>query len=274
MKKFISLHFYERMSCICLLALSLVVLLTGCGTSAPVSDDAVPEITEAPESAVPESEPIEEETADVSDVETETMEEETNDPVDEMPQEETEYDRPENVREFKGGMLEETFDAETEKSDYRIVYKDNEQPVGYQDMAFTIKGIAPQLYEIGDAGAICNGTTNELIMYHGAEGEDLTKMTDEEILEWWLEPDPDPNKYPLTKSEDENYIRVYYETDAFVNGLDVLVVPRNCLIQKKDTNELYGIRYDSKVGMDTKEDVFKIFDTVEFGDFTEDDLGR
>ena len=98
MKKFISLHFYERMSCICLLALSLVVLLTGCGTSAPVSDDAVPEITEAPESAVPESEPIEEETADVSDVETETMEEETNDPVDEMPQEETEYDRPENVR--------------------------------------------------------------------------------------------------------------------------------------------------------------------------------
>lgn len=238
------------------------VLLTGCGDNAPVRDNAAPETTEAPE-----SEPAEEETDNVSDFETEHTEEETGDTVDELSEEETEYDGPENIREFKGGMLEETYDSETQKSDYRIVYKDNEQPVGYQDMAFTIKGIAPQLYGTGDTGTIYNGTTNELMMFHGAEGEDLTKMTDEEILEWWLEPDPDPNKYPLTKSEDENYIRVYYESDGFVNGDNIPVVPRNCLIQKKDTNELYGLRYDSKEGTDTKEDVFKIFDTIEFGDF-------
>ena len=87
--------------------------MTGCGDNAPVRDNAAPETTEAPE-----SEPAEEETDNVSDFETEPTEEETGDTVDELSEEETEYDGPENIREFKGGMLEETYDSETQKKTY------------------------------------------------------------------------------------------------------------------------------------------------------------
>lgn len=178
------------------------------------------------------------------------------------------------VREINSGLIEEIYNPVTEKSDYRIVYKDDSQPIGYQNMSFTIKGIAPEMFGNNDTGVIINGTTNALCFWHGGKGEDLTKMTDADILKWWEDPS-NPSQVQFSKSEDENYIRVYFEAGAFTNGDGDTFISRNALIQKKDTNELYGIRYDSKEGINiTKEEVYKIFDTIEFGDFTADDLGK
>ena len=177
------------------------------------------------------------------------------------------------VREINSGVIEEIYNPETEKSDYRIVYKDDSQPIGYQNMSFIIKGIAPEMIGNDDTGVIFNGT-NTLCFWHGGKGEDLTKMTDADILKWWEETS-DPSQVQFSKSEDKNYIRVYFEAGVFTNGDGDTFISRNALIQKKDTNELYGIRYDNKGGINiTKEEVYKIFDTIKFGDFTADDLGK
>ena len=196
----------------------------------------------------------------------------TNNTNNDQKQEDTRYYE-KTIRELKNGMMEEKYYPDTGKSDYRIAHIDKGQTKGYQSMSFTISGASPKLVPIGHDGMIKNDEVM-LFMWHGGKGEDLTKMTDADILKWWEETS-DPSQVQFSKSEDKNYIRVYFEAGVFTNGDGDTFISRNALIQKKDTNELYGIRYDSKEGTNiTKEDVYKILDSIEIGGFTADDLRK
>lgn len=196
----------------------------------------------------------------------------TNNMDNDQKQEDTRYYE-KTIRELRNGMMEEKYYPDTGKSDYRIANKDKSQTKGYQDMTFTICGVYPNLYPIGGDSNLVKNDEIMLRMWHGGKGEDLTKMTDTDVFYWWRD-DKDPSTIKFTRSEDKNYIRVYFVSGSWVNGDGDTYMAYNALIQKKETKELYGIEYDSKNGVDAEEDVYKIFDSIEIGGFTADELRK
>ena len=196
----------------------------------------------------------------------------TNDPNNDQKQEDTRYYE-KTIKELRFGMMEERYYPDTNKSTYLIVNKDKENPKAYQDMIFKIEGVSPNLYAFGNVSWAIKNDVVMLFMYRGGKEDDLTKMTDAEILSWW-NVDEDPSKVKFVKSEDKDYIRVYYNVGSWTNGDGDTFMGYCALIQKKSTKELYGIQYNSKDGMDAEEDVYKILDSIEIGGFTAEDLGK
>lgn len=196
----------------------------------------------------------------------------TNNKNNDQKQEDTRYYE-KTVKELRYGIMEERYYPETGKSTYFIVNKDKENPKAYQDMIFKIEGVSPNLYAFGNVSFAIKNDEVMLFMYRGGKGDDLTKMTDADIVSWW-EDNSDPSTVKFIKSEDVNYIKVYYNEGSWTNGDGDTFTAYNALIQKKSTKELYGIKYNSKNGMDAEEDVYKILDSIEIGGFTADDLRK